>query len=119
VSNSDPKNTTTPLRVGIVTKEWPPAVYGGAGVHVVQLTEALRASRGITVDVHCFGGARTDGAFGYDTPIEFKDANPAVAALATDLAIADDMNSSTAVNSRGPLFRHNSNAKRRCSVLRI
>ncbi len=30
------------MRIGIVTKEWPPAVYGGAGVHVVQLTAALR-----------------------------------------------------------------------------
>jgi hypothetical protein len=35
-------------RIGIVTKEWPPAVYGGAGVHVVQLTEALRKVSGIT-----------------------------------------------------------------------
>ncbi|MEY4036921.1 MAG: hypothetical protein RL201_302 [Actinomycetota bacterium] len=59
------------LKVGIVTKEWPPQVYGGAGVHVVQLTEALRKISGVNVDVHCFGGARTDGAFGYDTPSEF------------------------------------------------
>jgi starch synthase len=87
------------IRVGIVTKEWPPAVYGGAGVHVVQLTEALRASTNVTVDVHCFGGARTDGAFGYDTPVEFKDANPAIAALATDLAIADHLSSVDLVHS--------------------
>ena len=39
-------------RIGIVTKEWPPAVYGGAGVHVVQLTQALRKVSGIEVDVH-------------------------------------------------------------------
>ena len=45
--------------IGIVTKEWPPAVYGGAGVHVVQLTQALRNVPGIEVDIHCFGGART------------------------------------------------------------
>lgn len=75
-------------RIGIVTKEWPPAVYGGAGVHVVQLTQALRQVSGIEVDVHCFGGVRSDGAFGYDTPSEFANANPALQAIATDLLIA-------------------------------
>ena len=79
------------LKVGIVTKEWPPQVYGGAGVHVVQLTEALRKISGVSVDVHCFGGARTDGAFGYDTPSEFASANPALQAIATDLAIANNL----------------------------
>ncbi len=78
-------------RIGIVTKEWPPAVYGGAGVHVVQLTQALRKVSGIEVDVHCFGGPRTDGAFGYDTPIEFAQANPALQAIATDLLIAHNL----------------------------
>jgi starch synthase len=75
-------------RIGIVTKEWPPAVYGGAGVHVVQLTGALRQISGIEVEVHCFGGARTDGAYGYDTPAEFANANPALQAIATDLLMA-------------------------------
>jgi len=79
------------MRIGIVTKEWPPAVYGGAGVHVVQLTQALRKVSGVEVDVHCFGGARTDGAFGYDTPSEFASANPALQAIATDLAIANKL----------------------------
>ena len=78
-------------RIGIVTKEWPPAVYGGAGVHVVQLTQALRKVSGIEVDVHCFGGSRTDGAFGYDTPSEFSSANPALQAIATDLLIANNL----------------------------
>ena len=79
------------LKVGIVTKEWPPAVYGGAGVHVVQLTKALRSLSNVDVSVHCFGGARSDGSFGYDTPAEFKNSNPALQALATDLAIADHL----------------------------
>ena len=78
-------------RIGIVTKEWPPAVYGGAGVHVVQLTQALRKVSGIEVDVHCFGGPRTDGAIGYDTPSEFSSANPALQAIATDLLIANNL----------------------------
>ncbi len=81
----------SPTRIGIVTKEWPPAGYGGAGVHVVQLTQALRKVSGIEVDVHCFGGPRTDGAFGYDTPSEFSSANPALQAIATDLLIANNL----------------------------
>ena len=85
--------------IGIVTKEWPPAVYGGAGVHVVQLTEALRKLTNIQVDVHCFGGARTDGSFGYATPAEFADANPALQAIATDLAIAQNLGGVDVIHS--------------------
>jgi len=86
-------------RIGIVTKEWPPAVYGGAGVHVVQLTEALRKLTEVQVDVHCFGGPRTDGAFGYETPAEFKDTNPALQAIATDLAIANNLDEVDVIHS--------------------
>ena len=86
------------LKVGIVTKEWPPAVYGGAGVHVVQLTQALRKISGISVEVHCFGGKRDD-AFGYSTPAEFSGANPAVQALATDLDIASHLSNVDVVHS--------------------
>lgn len=86
-------------RIGIVTKEWPPQVYGGAGVHVVQLTEALRKLTDVQVDVHCFGGARSDGAFGYATPTEFADANPALQAIATDLAIAQNLGEVDVVHS--------------------
>jgi len=86
-------------RIGIVTKEWPPAVYGGAGVHVVQLTQALRAVSGVEVDIHCFGGARTDGSHGYDTPAEFASANPALQAIATDLAIAQNLHNVDVIHS--------------------
>jgi starch synthase len=86
-------------RIGLVTKEWPPAVYGGAGVHVVQLSQALRNISGIEVEVHCFGGARSDGAFGYDTPVEFADANPAIQAIATDLAIAQNLSRVDVIHS--------------------
>jgi starch synthase len=86
-------------RIGIVTKEWPPQVYGGAGVHVVQLTEALRKLTNVHVDVHCFGGPRTDGALGYSTPTNFADANPALQAIATDLAIAQNLNEVDVVHS--------------------
>ena len=86
------------LRVGIVTKEWPPAIYGGAGVHVLQLTQALRTINDVHVDVHCFGGKRDD-AFGYATPAEFSAANPAVQALATDLEIASHLGAVDLVHS--------------------
>ena len=86
------------LKVGIVTKEWPPAIYGGAGVHVLQLTQALRTIKDIHVDVHCFGGKRDD-AFGYETPSEFASANPAVQAIATDLDIARNLSNLDLVHS--------------------
>jgi starch synthase len=86
-------------RVGLVTKEWPPQVYGGAGVHAVQLTEALRNLDGVSVDVHCFGGVREDGAIGYSTPASFADANPAVQAIATDLDIANNLQNVDIIHS--------------------
>ncbi|MEX0834946.1 MAG: glycogen synthase [Nitriliruptor sp.] len=45
-------------RIGILTKEYPPAVYGGAGVHVAELARAL--DRHVDVAVHCFGEPRED-----------------------------------------------------------
>lgn len=86
-------------RVGLVTKEWPPQVYGGAGVHAVQLTQALRELDGVNVDVHCFGGVRDDGAIGYSTPASFVDANPAVQAIATDLDIANNLQNVDVIHS--------------------
>ena len=86
-------------RVGLVTKEWPPQVYGGAGVHAVQLTQALRELEGVSVDVHCFGGVRDDGAIGYSTSASFVDANPAVQAIATDLDIANNLQNVDVIHS--------------------
>ncbi len=86
------------MRIGLVTKEWPPQVYGGAGVHVVQLSQALRNQPDISVDVHCFGGARSD-SFGYDTPTAFAKSNAALQALATDLAIADNLKNVDVIHS--------------------
>ena len=88
----------TALNVGIVTKEWPPAIYGGAGVHVLQLTQALRTIKDVHVDVHCFGGKRDD-AFGYSLPAGFADANPAVQALAIDLEMATHLGHVDVVHS--------------------
>jgi starch synthase len=88
----------TALKVGIVTKEWPPAIYGGAGVHVLQLTQALRTINDVHVDVHCFGGKRDD-AYGYSLPDGFADANPAVQALAIDLEMATHLGHVDVVHS--------------------
>lgn len=76
------------IRVGLVTKEWPPQVYGGAGVHVVELAQALQKKSEISLTVHCFGGKRAD-VIGYDTPSDFSATNPALQAIATDLIIAN------------------------------
>ena len=92
-------NAANETRIGIITKEWPPAVYGGAGVHVVQLTEALRKLSDVEVEVHCFGGPRSDGSHGYATPAEFSEANPALQAIATDLAIANNLGDVDVVHS--------------------
>ena len=46
------------MRVGLMTREYPPNVYGGAGVHVEYLAKAL-AGR-IEVDVYCWGSQRED-----------------------------------------------------------
>ena len=41
------------MRVGLMTREYPPNVYGGAGVHVEYLAREL--ARKIEVEVHCWG----------------------------------------------------------------
>ena len=73
------------MKIGLITKEWPPHIYGGAGVHALQLTQALRSS--IEVNVHSFGESRED-ATSHTLPKVFASLNPALAALATDIEIA-------------------------------
>ena len=46
------------MRVGLMTREYPPNVYGGAGVHVEYLSREL--ARIIEVEVHCWGTQRFD-----------------------------------------------------------
>ncbi len=76
------------MRIGIVTREWPPDVYGGAGVHVEHLVAALRSlPAGPDIDVHCFGAPRPD-AVGWAVPPGLAGANGALQALGTDVEIA-------------------------------
>jgi hypothetical protein len=44
------------LRVALLSREYPPEVYGGAGVHVEHLSAEL--ARLVELEVHCFGGER-------------------------------------------------------------
>ncbi|CAB5077272.1 unannotated protein [freshwater metagenome] len=88
----------TQIKVGLVTKEWPPHVYGGAGVHVVQLAQALRRINDVEVDVFCFGEERAD-AQSFDVPQELVSANPAVQAMAIDLHIAQSLSNVSLVHT--------------------
>jgi len=72
------------MRIGLLTREWPPDIYGGAGVHVEQLAIELR--RLTPVEVHCFGEPRTD-ATAHAVPVELHDANSAIQTLGVDLAM--------------------------------
>ncbi len=48
------------MRVGLITREYPPYVYGGAGVHVEYLSREL--AKKIEVEVHCWGDQHADTA---------------------------------------------------------
>lgn len=79
------------VRVDILSKEYPPAVYGGAGVHVAELTRALRARGDTDVRVRCFGDPRDEGGTtGYPDPAGLAGANPALVTMGVDLAMAAD-----------------------------
>lgn len=46
------------MRVGLFTREYPPHVYGGAGVHVDYLSREL--AKKVEVEVHCWGDQRIE-----------------------------------------------------------
>ena len=77
------------VRVDILTKEYPPAIYGGAGVHVAELVRALRGLDGLDVRVQAFGKPRDEaGVTAYADLLELGSANAALQTLGVDLAIA-------------------------------
>lgn len=86
------------MRVDIVTKEYPPEIYGGAGVHVTELVKALRV--GVEVQVRAFGADRDEAdTTAYGVPAELAAANPAVQTLGTDLEIVGDVAGADVVHS--------------------
>ena len=79
------------VRVDILSKEYPPHVYGGAGVHVSELVRALRARGDIEVQVRCFGGPRDEpGTTGYADLPQLASGNTALQTLGVDLTMAGD-----------------------------
>jgi starch synthase len=74
------------MKIGVLTREWPEQVYGGAGVHVEYLVRAMR-SEGADVAVHSFGGTQ-EGATAHGPDPRLASANPALGVLSTDLSIA-------------------------------
>jgi starch synthase len=77
--------------VDILTKEYPPNVYGGAGVHVAELVRALRSRGDIDTRVHAFGEpAAEEGTTGYAALPQLGAANVAVQTMGVDLTMAED-----------------------------
>ena len=70
------------MRIALLTKEWSPQIYGGAGVHVDNLVPALAAH--IAVDVHAFG-ERFPNATAHPIPEFLRGANPALETLGVNL----------------------------------
>ncbi|SDL64973.1 glycogen synthase (ADP-glucose) [Corynebacterium mycetoides] len=74
----------------MMTREYPPEVYGGAGVHVTELTRFMRQISGVDVDVHCMGQPRDEaGVFVHGVDPELAEANGALKTLSTGLRIAN------------------------------
>ncbi len=83
----------------MLSKEYPPNIYGGAGVHVQELVRALRAD-GIEVRVRAFGEPVDEpGTVGYPDLPELAEANAALRTMAVDLTIADDCAGADLVHS--------------------
>lgn len=86
------------MRVDLISREYPPEVYGGAGVHVAELVRALRGD--LDIVVRCFGAPRDEsGVFAYPVPSGLASANPALATLGVDLQIAQDVAGADLVHS--------------------
>jgi len=84
--------------VDLLTREYPPHVYGGAGVHVTELAAVLR--RHVDVRVRCFEGPRDEpGVTGYDVPAGLAEHNPALRTLGVDLLMAGDVAGADLVHS--------------------
>ncbi|WP_126369460.1 glycogen synthase [Corynebacterium kutscheri] len=76
------------MRVAMMTKEYPPEIYGGAGVHVTELTRYMRKI--VPVDVHCMGQPRDEqDVYVHGVDEALAEANPAIKTLSTGLRMAE------------------------------
>ncbi|MEU1622515.1 glycogen synthase [Streptomyces sp. NPDC005722] len=83
------------MKVALLTREYPPYVYGGAGVHVEFLARELRELTDL--QVHCWAGAQGQGAADdreggpdvtrHAAAAELGDANEALRSLSVDLSM--------------------------------
>ncbi|MBK6874362.1 MAG: glycogen synthase [Kineosporiaceae bacterium] len=86
------------MRIDLLTREYPPNVYGGAGVHVENLAEVLRSRA--EVRVRAFGEPRAEaGVTGYPDLPQLAQANAALRVMGVDLAIAADCVGADVVHS--------------------
>ncbi len=84
------------MRVGLLTREWPPDIYGGAGVHVDFLAREL--GQLVDLEVHCFGDPRTD-ATAHTPAVQLAEANAALQTLSVDLSMASAVGQADLVHS--------------------
>jgi starch synthase len=86
------------VRIDLLTREYPPNVYGGAGVHVENLAEVLRSRA--EVRVRAFGEPEAaPGVSGYPDLPELAGANAALRVLGVDLTMAADCAGADVVHS--------------------
>lgn len=85
-----PLDSQSKSNIAIVTKEWPPEIYGGAGVHVINLVESLKKFSDTQVRVHCFGSERPD-ASAYQLSPALENLNSAMKTLLLDMDIAEKL----------------------------
>ncbi|WP_138413684.1 glycogen synthase [Sinomonas gamaensis] len=90
------------MRIDIVTKEFPPEIYGGAGVHVSELSKVL--ARQVDLRVHAFGAPRepeVDGAkvTSHQAPPQLASANAALQTLGIDVDIVPEVSGADVVHS--------------------
>ena len=86
------------MRIDLITKEYPPFIYGGAGVHVAELVKVLR--KHTKVQVRCFGEVRDEtDTHSYGHPDPFNSTNGALQTMATDLAMVNDVAGADLVHS--------------------
>jgi len=84
------------MRVALLTREYPPEVYGGAGVHVAYLARELASLVDLTV--HCQGADRP-GAVAHRPWDHLAGANQALGVVSTDLSMAAAAGSADLVHS--------------------
>jgi len=84
------------LRVALLTREYPPEVYGGAGVHVAYLARELASL--VDVTVHCQGADRP-GAVAHRPWDHLAGANPALGVMSADLSMTAAAGSADVVHS--------------------